>query len=94
MWGTGISQLSLPSSTINNNINYRLVNTEELINLHHASAWNVIEHIFGVLKHCFRILHLTPKCSHKIQAWITAALCAIHNFIHTHDMDDTLSEPE
>ena len=32
---------------------YSFANKEELFNLHHASARNVIEHIFGVLKHRF-----------------------------------------
>jgi hypothetical protein len=36
--------------------NFRPWNKEELFNLHHASACNVIEQIFGVLKKCFTIL--------------------------------------
>ena len=36
---------------------------EELFNLHHASAHNVIEWIFGVLKWKFHILHLPPEYS-------------------------------
>ena len=49
---------------------------EELFNLHHASARNVIEWIFGMLKHRFRILHLAPEYSIDIQARIPAALAA------------------
>ena len=30
----------------------------------------------------------------EIQAQIPAALCAIHNFICTHDIDESLTEPE
>ena len=64
------------------------MNKEELFNLRHASARNVIERIFGVLKRRFRILLLSPKYTMDIQARIPAALCAIHNFIRTHDHDE------
>ena len=60
-------------------------NKEELFNLRHASAQNVIERIFGVLKHRFRILYMAPEYSMDIQARIPAALAAIHNFIRIHD---------
>src|ERR1700677_2755546 len=60
-------------------------NKEELFNLHHVFLQNVIEHIFGIVKHCFRILQLAPEHSMDIQARIPAALCALHNFIHFHD---------
>jgi hypothetical protein len=93
MLGTGIFQLFLPSSTINININYRPVNKEELFNVCHTSAQNIIKHIFGVLKWCFQILHFATD-SLKIQAQIPAALCTIHNFICMHNMGNTLSEPE
>ena len=63
---------------------YRPVNKEELFNLRHASARNVIERIFGVLKQRFRILLLAPQYSLEIQARIPAALAAIHNFICAH----------
>ena len=63
----------------------RPVNKEELFNLQHASACNVIEHIFGMLKHQFCILLLAPEYSLEIQARIPAALCAVHNFIWDHD---------
>jgi len=66
----------------------RPVNKEELFNLRHASARNVIERIFGVLKRRFRILLLAPEYSLEIQARIPAALAAIHNFIRTYDADD------
>ena len=56
-------------------IGYRLKNEEELFNLHHASAQNIIEHIFGVVKQCFRILLVAPEYSLDIQAQIPAALC-------------------
>ena len=55
---------------------------EKLFNLRHASAHNVIECIFGMLKCRFWILHLAPEYSMDIQAHIPAALAAVHNFIH------------
>ena len=70
------------------NINTRPRNKQELFNLRHASARNVIERIFGVLKGRFRILLLAPQYSLNIQAQIPAALCAIHNFIRTHDSNE------
>jgi hypothetical protein len=72
---------------------YRPRNKEELFNLRHASARNVIERIFGVLKRRFRILLLAPEYSLQIQARIPAALCAIHNFISIHDpAEDTVDD--
>lgn len=66
-------------------INDRPKNKEELFNLRHASARNVIERIFGVLKNRFRILLLAPEYSLNIQARLPAALCAVHNFISAHE---------
>src|ERR1700736_3612115 len=67
---------------------HRPKNREELFNLCHSSACNVIKEIFGVLKCRFRILLLAPEYSLEIQAQIPAALAAIHNFIQSHDPDD------
>jgi hypothetical protein len=67
---------------------YRPTTKEELFNLRHSSARNVIERIFGVLKQRFRILHLSPPYSMDIQAQIPAALCCIHNFIRFHDLSE------
>lgn len=67
---------------------YRPHNKEELFNLRHASARNIIEHIFGVLKCRFRILLLAPEYSMDIQAQIPTPLCAIHNFICEHDLQE------
>jgi hypothetical protein len=64
---------------------FRPRNKEELFNLCHASAPNVIECIFGVLKQRFRILLLPSEYDMKIQAHIPPALCAIHNFICQYD---------
>lgn len=61
------------------------VNKEELFNLHHACARNVIERIFGVLKKRFQILVILPDYEMGLQACIPPALAAIHNFIQHHD---------
>jgi len=66
----------------------RPANKEELFNLRHASARNVIERIFGVIKRRFRILLLPPEYSIEVQAFIPVALCVLHNLITSH------SEPE
>ena len=61
---------------------------EELFNLHHASARNVVERILGILKHWFRILLLAPEFSLEVQSKIPAALCVLHNFTRIHDPSD------
>jgi hypothetical protein len=61
-----------------------------LFNLCHASAHNIIEQIFGVLKRRFRILLLAPEYNFNIQARIPAALCAIHNFNAKYDSNKVL----
>ena len=48
----------------------------------------MIEHIFGILKWCFRILLLAPEYDMDMQARVPPALCALHNFIHQHDPSD------
>ena len=48
-------------------------------------AQNIVERIFGVLKHHFRILLLLPEYNLMVQAYIPSALCVIHNFICHHD---------
>jgi hypothetical protein len=56
--------------------------------LRHASARNVIERIFGVLKRRFRILRIPPEYDMHIQALIPPALAALHNFIRQYDPED------
>ena len=63
-------------------------NAKELYNLCHASARNVIERIFGILKWCFHILLLVPEYDMDMQVKVPPALCALHNFIHQHDPSD------
>ena len=58
---------------------------EELFNIQHTSAHNVIEWILGVLKHKFQILLITHEYSLEIQACVPAALATVHNFIHHHE---------
>jgi hypothetical protein len=67
---------------------FRPQNKEELFNLRHASARNVVERIFGVLKKRFSILNVAPQFDMAIQARIPAALAAIHNFIIDHDPEE------
>jgi DDE superfamily endonuclease len=59
-----------------------------LFNLRHASARNVIERIFGVLKRRFRILLIAPEYNMEVQARIPVALSALHNFIRLHDPEE------
>ncbi|KIK12790.1 hypothetical protein PISMIDRAFT_120244, partial [Pisolithus microcarpus 441] len=64
---------------------YRPANKEELFNLQHASAQNVVKHIFGVIKHHFRILLLPLEYPIKIQALIPVVLCIVYNIIRSLD---------
>ncbi|KIJ59008.1 hypothetical protein HYDPIDRAFT_72443, partial [Hydnomerulius pinastri MD-312] len=49
---------------------------------------NIIEQIFGILQHRFDILLPAPEYDLSIQVRIPTALCAIHNFICTHNPDE------
>ena len=64
------------------------MNKEELYNLQHAQAHNVVEWIFGVLKKWWDILNQLPQYDMSIQAHISAGLAAIHNLIVDHDDTD------
>lgn len=66
----------------------RPANKEELFNLRHAQARNVVERIFGVLKKRWDILNRAPQYDMDIQARIPAGLGAVHNFIVDHDETD------
>ncbi|KAF8156547.1 hypothetical protein B0H34DRAFT_658132, partial [Crassisporium funariophilum] len=67
---------------------YRPANQEELVNLHHTSARNIVEQIFGVMKKHFGILTRPPQFSMAIQAKAPPGLAATHNFIMDHDPGD------
>ena len=54
----------------------------------HASACNIIERIFGVLKRCFYILQLPPEYDMSTQALIPPALAVLHNFIREYDPEE------
>jgi hypothetical protein len=58
---------------------------EELFNLHHAQARNVVECIFGILKHHFGLFQGAPEYSAQMQAKFVPALAALHNFILIHE---------
>ncbi|KIY47648.1 hypothetical protein FISHEDRAFT_7125, partial [Fistulina hepatica ATCC 64428] len=63
-------------------------NCEELYNLCHAQARNVIEHIFGVVKECWAILVHPSHFNMQVQLQIPSGLGAVHNFILAHDPND------
>lgn len=62
----------------------------ELFNLRHSSARNVVERTLGVLKRRFKMFQERTEYSLETQARIIPALCAIHNFILTFDVEDVL----
>ncbi|KAF8806057.1 hypothetical protein BYT27DRAFT_7102947 [Phlegmacium glaucopus] len=61
---------------------------KSFLNLRHAQARNIIEHIFGVLKKRWDILNCASQYDMDIQACIPAGLAATHNFILGHDDTD------
>lgn len=67
---------------------FRPRNYRELFNLRHATARNVIERIFGVVKRRFWLLVVAPEYTLGTQAKMVPALCVLHNFIRVHDVDD------
>ena len=67
-------------------------NPQELFNLRHASARNVIERIFAILERRFRILRSAPEYSMDIQVLIPPALAALHNFIREWDPEEIPEE--
>lgn len=68
--------------------NQKPQNRNELYNLRHSSARNVIERVFGVMKRRFKIIREGNSYDLMMNAKIVSALAAIHNFIRTHDFGD------
>ncbi|KAL0355679.1 UNVERIFIED_CONTAM: hypothetical protein Sradi_4014800 [Sesamum radiatum] len=67
-------------------------NKEELFNLKHSSARNVIEHAFGLLKVRWAILRSHSFYPMKVQNRIMMACCYLHNFLCREIPDDPLEE--
>ncbi len=93
----GVEQVSGPSHLQHTDCIFNLINIvilcspanrEELFNLRHASARNVVERIFGILKKRFSILTRPSHFDMDIQARIPPALAAVHNFILENDWAD------
>ena len=71
------------------------INYEEYFNMKHASARNVIERCFGLLKMCWAILRSPSYYLIKTQNRIITACCLTHNLIRremsTDPIDDDLN---
>ena len=69
-------------------LSYSPQSKEELFNLRHTHARNVIERAFGIIKLRFCILERPPSYLLLVQVRIFPALAAVHNFICIHDEED------
>ncbi|KZT50631.1 hypothetical protein CALCODRAFT_418984, partial [Calocera cornea HHB12733] len=69
-------------------------NAQELFNLRHAQARNVIERAFGIFKNRFRILRHGSEYPMKTQVRIVPACAVLHNFIRIHDASDMLEDDD
>ncbi|VDC03190.1 unnamed protein product [Peniophora sp. CBMAI 1063] len=65
--------------------NRRPQNAEELFNLRHAQARNIIERMFGVLKKEFKMACEPSDYSIRTQCLIPSALMLLHNFFRIYD---------
>ncbi|KAL2248285.1 UNVERIFIED_CONTAM: hypothetical protein Sindi_2680800 [Sesamum indicum] len=65
-------------------------NYREFFNLKHASALNVIEHKFGLLKMRWGILSSQSFYPIKVQTRIILSCCLLHNFLRQEMPDDLL----
>jgi hypothetical protein len=68
--------------------NFSPENKEELYNLWHSSAQNIVEKVFGVLKKRWNILVRPLQFSMEIQVEIPPGLAVTHNFIMDNDPHD------
>jgi hypothetical protein len=76
-------------------VNARYVrDDEELFNLRHASARNVVERIFGVMKKRFPILDIPPQYSIGTQATLLPALAALQNWLRVYNNPEWEEETE
>ncbi|KAL0458827.1 UNVERIFIED_CONTAM: hypothetical protein Slati_0509900 [Sesamum latifolium] len=67
-------------------------NHEEFFNMKHASARNVIERTFGLLKARWAILQSPAFYSIKVQNRIIMACCLLHNYIRQEMTDDPIEQ--
>ncbi|POW03688.1 hypothetical protein PSHT_11571 [Puccinia striiformis] len=67
---------------------------KELFNLQHASAQNIIEQIFGVIKRCFEVINSGCYYDISIQVKVIIVMAFIHNFICVTDPTDIISSDE
>ncbi|KAI7952036.1 hypothetical protein MJO28_007720 [Puccinia striiformis f. sp. tritici] len=67
---------------------------KELFNLQHASAWNVIEQIFGVIKRRFEVIDSGCYYDISIQVKVIIVMAFIHNFIRVTDPTDIISSDQ
>ena len=58
---------------------------EELFNLHHAQLHNIVEWIFGVLKHEFKLAAEPSDYCIDTQCLIPLSLTILHNFLCAHE---------
>jgi hypothetical protein len=61
---------------------------QELFNLRHSSARNVIERIFGVIKTQFQVIATGCKYDIAIQVKVIIVMTFLHNFIRVTDPAD------
>ena len=71
---------------------YPPINYEEYFNIKHASARNVIERCFGLLKMCWTILRSPFYYPIKTQNRIITACCLIHNLIRREMSTDPIED--
>jgi len=84
----GASQPKVSDGTQRKLIDIRPESPEELFNLRHSSARNVIERIFGVVKNRFKILDRGCNFDIHILSGVVLALCALHNSIREYSNTD------
>ncbi|KAF7351974.1 putative nuclease HARBI1-like protein [Mycena venus] len=68
--------------------NQRPQNREELFNLRHAQARNIVERILGVAKRRFGVFSRAPEYPIEMQSMLIPAIGALHNFLRIHDRTD------